>query len=171
MIRRILPFGSLVFTAALATGCLSKPEPIEQPIAFNHALHVGKAKIPCTDCHAGAEKAPHAGLPAISQCLLCHMKPQGDRKEPSEKEMEVRRKAAEGSQLHWTQVTRNPGHVYFSHRAHTAGAGLTCETCHGDVALWEAPPQEPNTKLMDMLVCMDCHRKQGAANGCRVCHH
>lgn len=157
--------------AAGLAGCLSPPAPIEQPLDFNHALHVGKAKIPCTDCHTGAEKAPHAGLPAISQCLLCHMKPQGDHKEPSEKEMEVRRLAAEGSALRWVQVTRNDGHVYFSHRAHVSVARLTCESCHGDVATWERPPARPDPKLTDMQVCMDCHRKNDAANGCRVCHH
>lgn len=174
MNRTILSFAwlaALALVAFGATGCLTKSAPIEQPLEFNHALHVGKAKIPCTDCHAGAEKAAHAGLPAISQCLLCHMKPQGDKKEPSEKEMEVRRLAAEGSQLRWTQVTRNDAHVYFSHRAHVSIAQLTCEACHGDVGAWETPPAQRNAKLTDMQVCLDCHRKQDAGTGCRVCHH
>ncbi len=69
------------------------------------------------------------------------MKPQGD--PPSEREHLVRKLAAEGAALRWTQITRNPGHVYFSHRAHVGIAALECFECHGDVESWKTPPVHP----------------------------
>ena len=46
-------------------------EPV-QPIAFSHRLHAGGMQISCLYCHSGAEKGPHAGIPAASICMNCH---------------------------------------------------------------------------------------------------
>lgn len=159
---------AILLALAAAAGCLPEEKPVTQPIEFNHRVHVEKNDIPCTDCHTGAASQAHAGLPSLQQCLLCHMKPQGN--PPSEKEHQVRKLAAEGFKLRWNQVTRNEGHVYFSHRAHVSVAKMSCTECHGDVSHWEKPPETPNWDLMDMMYCMDCHRKRGTTNGCRVCH-
>jgi hypothetical protein len=143
--------------------------PIVQPIAFNHAKHlVGETspKLACTECHAGAERQAIAGLPSLDRCLQCHMKPQSDHVQ----ERAVRDAAARGGPFAWQQVTRNAGHVYFSHAAHTAGAHITCTGCHGDVARWTAPPSHPDLRLENMDACIDCHRQRGASTSCRTCH-
>ncbi len=157
----------LLLTGLTAMACIPEKAPVKQPFAFNHAIHL-KKEIPCTDCHSGAETKPRAGLPALSQCLLCHMKPQQD--PPSEREQQVRKMAADGVKLKWIQVNQNPGPVYFSHRMHVTVAKMQCEQCHPGVKEWTAPPERMNPKLNDMDACMDCHRKNNASNQCRVCH-
>lgn len=139
-----------------------------QPIAFNHALHLaGKPQLACRDCHPGAEREAAAGLPSLDRCLLCHIKPQSSRPQ----EQAVRQLAARGGEFSWRQVTHNPGHVHFSHRAHVSIAHMPCATCHGDVATWTAPPTTPEAKLTSMEACVDCHRERGASTNCRSCHH
>jgi hypothetical protein len=167
-------FGLWVAVALMAGGgaaCKQKSDAIDQPIAFNHYLHVSKHKTPCTDCHIGAENSDHAGLPSLQRCLLCHMKPQPEGKAPTKAERRVRQLAGEGAKIRWNRVTRNEGHVYFSHRVHVSLAKMSCTRCHGDVRRWKAPPTEPNPRLTSMSRCMDCHRRKGASNRCSACHH
>ncbi len=154
---------------ALLVACGAAPVP-EQPLAFDHALHLrldldGKP-LACTACHAGAERAEHAGLPALRDCLRCHVRPQGS---GSPREARVR-ELADGGPLRWVQVTRNPGHVYAPHRAHVGIAKLPCTECHGDVASWTAPPTEPIDRLLRMTECIDCHHRHGAPTTCGTCH-
>ena len=156
----------LIGIAALAA-CKPRQAP-EQPLAFNHQLHAGEQSIPCTDCHRGAERGARAQLPSLNQCLACHMKPQGD--PPSANEQRIRELAASDEPFQWIQVTRNSGHVYFSHRSHVALAGMECRECHGDVLRWSRSPRVPEARLLDMGACMDCHREKGASNECAVCH-
>jgi c(7)-type cytochrome triheme protein len=71
----------------------------------------------------------------------------------------------------WVRVNRQPDFVYFSHQAHL-GAGINCETCHGDVG--NMTVARPVVK-MDMGWCLDCHLKQPAENvtrlaDCLTCH-
>lgn len=156
--------------AALALSACEEGHPVsEQPLAFNHKIHMdpAKGKTVCTDCHAGAEREARAGLPSIQGCLLCHMKPQGN--PPSERESVVRKLANE-PQIRFVQVTRNVGHVYFSHRAHVAISRIACLECHGDVTQWTEPPTHPQPRLVSMFACMQCHRERGASNSCSVCH-
>ena len=151
--------------------CTARAPAPAQPIAFDHALHarvrLDDRELGCTDCHAGAALAPRAGLPAISTCLRCHMRPQGDT--PNPKERRVRELAATGG-VRWVQVTQNAGLVYFSHRAHVTIAELPCSECHGDVASWKEPPTVPNEKLESMSACLACHRSHGAPTDCGTCH-
>ena len=146
----------------------------EQPIAFDHALHLGidldGRKLACVDCHAGAERAEHAGLPALRDCLRCHVRPQlGAGGVPNPREARVRELAVPGP-FRWIQVTKNPGHVYAPHRAHVGVAKLTCAECHGDVTTWRAPPTEPVQRLVRMSECISCHRQHGAPTTCGTCH-
>lgn len=172
-IRRLRP--AIAIAAVLAVGSAVSfaarrpPPPIVQPIVFNHAKHLVGEKSPklaCTECHTGAERQAAAGLPSLDRCLQCHMKPQSDRPE----ERVVRDAAARGGPFAWIQVTRNAGHVYFSHAAHTSIAQIPCTGCHGDVATWTTPPGRPDMRLENMGVCIDCHREHGASTSCRTCH-
>ncbi len=163
MRRVVLP----MLIAMVATCGVRPPAPI-QPIAFNHQLHAGKREIGCTTCHAGAERSAAAGLPALTTCLGCHMKPQGS--PPSLAEAYVRELGASATPVRWVQVTRNPGHVHFSHAAHVTLARMSCTQCHGDVSRWTAPPAQPEPRLVSMGACQTCHRKEGAPLGCATCH-
>lgn len=157
-------------SGALAYGATRGPraEAPSQPIAFNHALHTGgKPKLACGDCHEGVYREARAGLPPLERCLACHMKKQND----SPEESKVRALAASPEPFAWTPVTRNAGHVYFSHRAHATLAEMPCTTCHGDVASWTSPPTTARRELLSMDTCIDCHRARGAPIGCRSCHH
>lgn len=159
-----------VIIALIGFGCGSGAEP-EQPMEFSHAVHVGKHVIDCERCHPGAKTAAAAGLPSLSICLSCHMKAQMEEgEEPSELEQKVRDIAAKGGPFRWVQVTRNDGHVYFSHRAHTRFAQMECVDCHGKVEEWAEAPTQPTPDLVDMGACMSCHREQDASNECKVCH-
>lgn len=161
----------LVLLLALA-GCRAPVAAPPQPIPFDHALHLqielDTGSLVCADCHPGAVRGSRAGLPALSRCLRCHMRPQGDPPRPAESM--VRAAAAQGAAFHWIQVTRNPGHVHFSHGAHVTLAGMTCADCHGDVARWTRPPTAPVAGLTDMGRCLACHRARGAPTDCGTCH-
>jgi c(7)-type cytochrome triheme protein len=165
-----LAFAVVVGGTAFAALRMGAPAPaIRQPIPFNHHKHVVEEegpKLACTECHPGATTAANAGLPSLDRCLQCHMKPQSKRPE----ERIVRELAAKGGPFEWIQVTRNAGHVYFSHRAHITLGKLECATCHGDVASWTEPPARPELRLEDMQACLNCHRERGAQTSCRTCH-
>ncbi len=171
-----LPLALSLGVLAGLFGCSGNNLAPEQPIPFNHALHMSEDlqvdleenQLLCTDCHPGAETRAQAGLPSITYCLRCHMRPQGDGK--SGLEPQVREYALAKGPFRWIQVTREPGHVYFSHRAHTSGAGFQCEECHGDVRAWTRPPRRPIDKLLHMNKCMACHRARGVSNECGTCH-
>ena len=167
-------FGLAGATALVAlaffSACQFEPAPVRQPLAFNHAIHVGKRDIPCTDCHVGAENDVHAGLPSLSRCLLCHMRPQPQGEPPSEREPIVRKLAAEGAKIRWNRVTRNPGHVYFSHRAHVGFAEMECNVCHGDMKSAEHSLTRPNISHLTMRACIACHAQKSVSNDCVTCH-
>lgn len=164
----ILAAASLVALAA-CRGPLAAPE---QPLPFDHSIHVQlrleSGALGCTDCHPGAERGAHAGLPPLSQCLRCHMRPQGS--PPGPRERLVRAAAAAGGPFRWIQVTRNPGHVYFSHRAHVSQARMGCADCHGEVSRWTRPPTAPVADLTNMQRCIACHREHSAPTDCATCH-
>ncbi len=166
----------MIRTALLAllalSGCSGPASAPAQPLPFDHSIHVniqvGEEKLRCVACHTGVERGSHAGLPPLTTCLRCHMRPQGD--PPSDKERRVRLEVAEGGPFRWIQVTRNAGHVFFSHAAHVSLAKIECAECHGDVGSWSAPPTRPEEKLKSMSKCMSCHRERGAPNSCGTCH-
>jgi hypothetical protein len=156
-----------------ASACVQREPEVKQPIEFNHAIHVVKKKVPCTDCHVGADENVHATLPTIQRCLLCHMKPQG--KQPNPREQMVRRIAATGRPVEWIQLFRLPDHVFFSHARHVGVAGLRCTTCHADMPKRTRPPQE--RRSISMSACIECHEHRasptnpnGAILDCSECH-
>ena len=76
-----------------------------------------------------------------------------------------------GQPIPWNRVNQQPDFVYFSHQPHL-GAGINCETCHGDVG--HMTVARPVVK-MDMGWCLDCHLKQPEAKAarltdCLACH-
>ncbi len=146
-------------TAAVVAGRSASKAPA-QPILFSHKQHAPVTA--CNLCHATAATAERAGLPAASQCMLCH---EGLKKESPL----IRRLAAyhkEGKRIDWVRIYRIPDFVFFSHARH-ASAKIECVACHGPVEQREALQQEVPT---NMKACMDCHRSRGVSNACNICH-
>lgn len=167
--------GSRLVPAAIALAAAACQPPRQarpQPLAFDHALHAAVERdhepLACTSCHPGAARGTHAGLPPLSVCLTCHMRPQGD--PPSRDERRVRDAVHAGGPFRWVQVTRNPSHVHFAHGPHVTLAGMTCEACHPGAAGWSEPPSLPDRRLTSMSACLRCHRARGAPTECGTCH-
>jgi hypothetical protein len=161
----LLPLALLVATVTAALSTRSVSPGISQPIGFDHARHA-KEDLSCLDCHKTAETSPHASLPRISSCLLCHSEPKGDSPEEAKLLEYVRRK----EEVPWVQVNRMPGHVYFSHAVHVKLAEMDCAVCHGDMASASKPVSVPQVENLTMHRCMACHADKGASNDCLACH-
>jgi len=136
----------------------------EQPIAWNHQVHV-EAGLECTRCHRGAEAGVHAGMPSVQSCAGCHR-----REIPDHPEVQKAMLANESREpILWTKVNVIPDRamVHFNHRAH-ARAGVECSVCHGDVASMTVA--EPVRNVADMGWCIECHRENEASDDCLACH-
>lgn len=139
--------------------------PIDQPIAFNHRLHIEEVGIECTDCHLYAETGVRATIPNIELCADCHAEAQTE----SAEEAKLVEFIGADERVPWRKIYRVDDHVYFSHRRHTSMGGIECQTCHGDVGSLEAPLPRPAVR-MSMDFCMDCHYESGTSNDCLLCH-
>lgn len=154
-----------VLSTALLTVFGTRPQPkAEQPVQFNHRLHVEDLGLECTDCHPYYEDETFSGLPSADACAFCHEEAQGENPE----EAKLLRLLADERPLDWQPLFRQPSHVFYSHRRHVAVAELECEACHGPIATSEAPPRRVDK--LDMDGCIDCHEQQGVANDCTSCH-
>lgn len=145
----------------------------EQPIAFNHTLHAGKADkgnlaINCQYCHSSVEKSKHAGIPSANVCMNCHKAVSEGRKtgtaeiakiyaavgwDPAKQEY-----TGKEEPIRWVKVHNLPDHAFFSHAQHVAVGKLECQECHGpidekmDVAEQWAP--------LTMGWCVQCHTEK-----------
>ena len=137
-----------------------------QPIAYSHRVHV-EAGVQCLFCHSSALRSSVAGIPSVQKCMGCHAVIATDK--PAVQE--VAGYWERGEPIPWVRVNTQPDFVFFSHQPHL-GAGLNCETCHGDVG--HMTVARPAVK-MDMGWCLDCHLKQPEAKvarlaDCLTCH-
>lgn len=158
----MLAFGACFLIGGLAF--LPRARPAPQPIAFNHAKHVASG-LQCSDCHAGALTQARAGLPQLDICLMCHQAALT----ASPEEAKVRALAAAGQEAAWTQLTRLPAHVYFSHRRHAQQGNIACAVCHGQMEKLTSPPARP-FRVFTMDACIECHQKNRARTDCDDCH-
>ncbi len=135
----------------------------QQPIAFTHEVHLAKG-LECTGCHQGVEHGPDAGLPSVKLCMTCHLAIATDRPE-------IRKVAAyleRGEEIPWQRVYGYypSAHVRFNHAPHIR-AGVTCATCHGDMARQTVATRAVD---LDMGYCLNCHRQKKASVDCTTCH-
>jgi hypothetical protein len=145
----------------------------EQPIKFSHKLHAGQMAIDCQYCHVGVEKGRHAVVPSVNTCMNCHAVARKNKPEI----IKLTQYYEEGKPLPWKRVHKVPDYAYFNHSVHV-NAGITCESCHGNVQEMEVIEQ---VKPFTMTACLDCHRnpeeqlpylenvKKGPDN-CAACH-
>lgn len=137
----------------------------EQPIPFDHSVHVGQNKIQCQYCHNQVERTTHSNIPALSTCMNCHKVVKTD--SPHIKKITEAYEA--GKSIEWVKVHRLPDHVKFNHSAHLA-KGVNCQTCHGEVEKMQTVYQHSD---LSMGWCVNCHREpqNKAPLNCSTCHH
>ncbi|OGF97465.1 MAG: hypothetical protein A2Z06_05070 [Candidatus Glassbacteria bacterium RBG_16_58_8] len=144
---------------------LSQEPGIQQPIAFNHRLHIEDNGIECIECHPYFMEHSVSGLPNEEVCAGCHEEAMTE--SPEEKKLVEMLAAGDG--IYFLKLFHLPDHVYYSHRRHVAIAQLPCENCHGKIAESLSPPHRPLVKV-DMDHCMECHEDMGVTNDCIACH-
>lgn len=153
---------SLLALAALAHHRAPFGEPPAQPIAFPHSIHAGRLGLDCQFCHVFAERSPQAGVPPVALCMSCHRTIALE----SPEVQKLHRHQGQGKPIAWNRVHALPAHVYFSHKRHLR-AGVDCSACHGGVRQMERMRQ---VRSLEMGWCVNCHRANGAATDCAVCH-
>lgn len=141
----------------------------EQPIAFNHVIHVQQNGISCVYCHNGVMRSPSANIPSMQICAGCHAERYGGIDNGSEALARLREYIASGEPIEWERVTYLPRYAYFAHHVHIK-AGVACETCHGDVA---GMAEVYQAERINMGWCLRCHQREENAlelMDCSVCH-
>jgi hypothetical protein len=154
-----------MITALLVTRMSAQAAP-SQPVEFSHRIHVEKG-TQCLFCHSSAMRAPVAGIPSVQKCIDCHTIIATE----SEAVQEIAGYWERGEPVPWERVNRQPDFVFFSHQPHL-GAGVSCETCHGDVGQMDIAR---SVVRMDMGWCLGCHLEQPEEKvahlmDCLACH-
>jgi hypothetical protein len=173
----MITFAALLSFITLATPPLlnSIPHPAPQePIHFDHNIHVNTAGLECQFCHRTTAIGGTAGYPDVQQCMFCHQViavstvpatgvSQGEAQASLDK---IRTAWAQQQPVSWQRIHRMPDHVRFLHEAHI-NAGFACETCHGNVA---SMGQVVQVRPLNMGDCVGCHKANGAPTECATCH-
>ena len=149
----------LLIVCATATVCAG-----QQPVAFPHDKHM-KLGLACVDCHIRADVGAAATIPSVQKCMLCHAKLA--RNQPEVKK--VIAYADKGVEIPWVRVYAfsTNAHVKFQHEPHYR-AGISCATCHDDVAkMTVAKPAVTH----NMGTCLTCHRQRNGPQDCAACHY
>ena len=166
--------GGLIYELSMSPWVTRQYVAREQPIQFSHERHVAGNGIDCRYCHTSVEQSRFAGIPPTKTCMNCHSQifSNAPLLEP------VRASFNSNKPLHWTRVHDLPDFVYFDHSIHVH-RGVTCETCHGQVA---AMPLMARQQTLHMEWCLECHRDParftragkvdppGKLTNCSVCH-
>ena len=160
--RRHVWLGASVLCLAVffaVAGCAQ-----QQPIAFPHNTHM-KLGLACIDCHTGADIRATAGIPSVKTCMLCHAKLAKGKPEVQK----VIGYADKKIEIPWVRVYSfsENAHVQFRHAPHYR-AGISCATCHGDVAKGTVAER---TVTHNMGTCLTCHRQRQASQDCATCHY
>ena len=159
----------LLFLTGASYGIWLTQQPPDQPIQFNHSLHIGFG-VQCLYCHPGAWKQASAGLPTEAKCWGCHQ--QIPIKNADQQKLADA--VTNNQPIQWVPVFIQPDFVYFNHRPHIA-AGLNCETCHGEMSRETVAQPRPG---LNMGWCLHCHRIRADGNeamlikltDCATCH-
>ena len=139
-----------------------------QPVRFPHPSHVQKAGMNCAYCHFAANKAPDPGMPSTGTCMGCHtlVKTQS----PEIKKLASYWNVADPTKskpVPWVRIHKVPDYVNFPHMRHV-NAGVTCQTCHGEV---QKMNQVFQYSSLNMGWCINCHIERKARYDCAVCHY
>ena len=198
----IILFFIIGFAASMVLGWVIFPKLLysqkQQPLDFDHALHVEQVDDGCQSCHFFREDGSFNGIPRNEQCVDCHEEPMG---ESEDEAIFVEQFVNQDREVPWLVYSRQPDCVFFSHAAHVIGAEMACATCHGDHGETESlRPYEYNRitsysrdiwghniagfstntwDSMKMDDCAQCHKEAGIIHtssvqterdACFVCH-
>ena len=140
----------------------------EQPVRFPHPAHVQKAGMNCVYCHFSANKSPDPGMPAVGTCMGCHqiIKTQSAEIKKLASHWNVA-DPSKSTPVPWKRIHKVPDYVNFPHMRHVS-AGVTCQTCHGEVQKMNQVFQYAS---LNMGWCINCHVQRQARFDCAVCHY
>jgi hypothetical protein len=122
----------------------------DQPIDYSHKLHAGDLDIDCRYCHYSVEISPVANIPPTKLCMNCHTLVKPD----SDKLQILQQSWKSGTPIKWIRVHKIGEYAYFNHSIHI-DRGVSCVSCHGNVAEMEKVEQK---EPLSMGWCLDCHR-------------
>jgi Cytochrome c7 and related cytochrome c len=125
-----------------------------QPINFPHPKHAGAVKdgglgLNCLYCHNTANKSIDPGMPAVATCMGCHTTIAAGKPEI----VKLAKYYADRKPVPWERITKVPEYVHFPHVRHV-NAGVTCQTCHGQVQKMDRVYQYAS---LNMGWCINCH--------------
>lgn len=202
--RPVVLFFIIGFVASLIVGWILYPSLLyskkEQPVDFNHSLHMELVDDGCQSCHYFRDDGSFSGAPGLSECIDCHEEVQG---ESTEEAVFVEEYVSKNREVPWFIYAKQPDCVFFSHAAHVIMAEMDCVTCHGPIGeSTSLRPYEENRLTgysrdiwgkhienmvflkkntwdrMKMDDCAECHMKETGRktsvstqkDGCFVCH-
>lgn len=155
-----------LFLTGLTSCMTGSADEADQPIAYNHRVHIEAAGLQCTDCHRYVQTMASATLPPLEVCSGCH---DSEPMTESPAEKVLLKYVEEGKEIPWRKVYNVPDHVYFSHKRHVVLGELDCAACHGPVQEFTTPVTSTAIEVT-MENCMDCHRNNKVTNDCLSCH-
>lgn len=125
---------------------------------FSHYIHAGQLGMDCRYCHTHIEESAEANIPNVSTCYGCHRESAlklYQNKTHREKTDFIRTAWAEDKPIEWKRVHKVPDYVRnFPHHAHI-NAGVSCYSCHGNIARMPVVWQHES---LSMSWCLECHR-------------
>lgn len=126
---------------------------------FNHQLHVNKLGMDCRYCHTKVEKSAEANIPSVATCYGCHAEGHlllfNESETHKQKTEFIRTAFIEDKSPEWRRVHKLPDYVRnFPHHVHVK-AGVSCYSCHGQIA---GMPVVFQAESLSMGWCLECHR-------------
>ena len=135
----------------------------QQPINFPHPQHVKTLGMSCLYCHFAANKSPDPGMPAVGTCMGSHQVIARQKPEI----VKLAKFWTDTQPVPWERIHKVPEYVRFPHVRHV-NAGVSCQTCHGQVQDMAQVYQENS---LNMGWCVNCHIENKARYDCAVCHY
>lgn len=125
---------------------------------FNHQIHAGKLGLDCRYCHSHVEESAEANIPHVAVCAGCHAENKLQKFTNAEHKAKtdfIREAYAADMPIQWQRVHKLPDYVRnFPHSAHL-NAGVSCISCHGNIARMPVVWQHES---LSMGWCLECHR-------------
>jgi hypothetical protein len=148
-----LAIGAVVLSAYSGASSSQGFRP-DQPINFPHPKHAGAVKdgglgMNCLYCHNTGNKSIDVGMPAMNTCMGCHTTVAAGKPEIQK----LAKYYADRKPVPWVRIHKLPDYVHFPHVRHV-NAGVTCQTCHGQVQKMNQVQQYAS---LNMGWCVNCH--------------
>lgn len=152
-----LAIGAVVLSAYSGASSSQNAQPV-QPINFPHPKHAGPVAagglgLNCLYCHNTANKSSDPGMPAVATCMGCHLVVAGTKPEIKKLAAYYAMGGPTAKPIPWIRIHKVPEYVRFPHFRHV-NAGVTCQTCHGQVQTMDRVYQYSS---LNMGWCVKCH--------------